>query len=138
MRYGPQNRANIDCLGLLEQDDSSYVPAACAVPYLGRAPTSIGWHDICEVDGKGTAGLLKLDGRAPMEERRMQRGRIVRMIRERGFGFIRTEDGQEIFFHHGALPRGVFDSLAEGQELEFELMQDVRGRGTRATNIRIP
>ena len=68
----------------------------------------------------------------------MQRGRIVRMIRERGFGFIRTDDGQEIFFHHGALPRGVFDSLAEGQELEFELMQDVRGRGTRATNIRIP
>jgi cold shock protein len=106
--------------------------------YFHRDLSSVGWHDICEMDGKGTARLLTWNGRVPMKERRMQRGRIVRMIRERGFGFIRTEDGQEIFFHHGALPRGVFDSLAEGQELEFELMQDVRGRGTRATNIRIP
>lgn len=67
----------------------------------------------------------------------MASGKIVRMIRDRGFGFIRTEDDQEIFFHHGELPRGVFDTLSEGQDLEFELTQDARGRGTRATNIRI-
>ena len=65
----------------------------------------------------------------------MPRGTIVRMIRDRGFGFIRVEDGSEIFFHHSSLPRGVFDSLHEGQELEFDIETDPRGRGQRATNV---
>ena len=65
------------------------------------------------------------------------RGTIVRMIRDRGFGFVRIEDGSEIFFHHSSLARGVFDTLQEGQELEFEIETDVRGRGQRATNVEI-
>ncbi|MDP8923816.1 MAG: cold shock domain-containing protein [Chloroflexota bacterium] len=65
------------------------------------------------------------------------RGTIVRMIRDRGFGFVRIEDGSEIFFHHSSLDRGVFDTLQEGQELEFEIENDVRGRGQRATNVQI-
>jgi CspA family cold shock protein len=67
----------------------------------------------------------------------MARGPVVRLIRDRGFGFVRTEDGSEIFFHHSALPPGVFDSLNEGQELEFEIETDPRGRGERARNIRV-
>lgn len=66
----------------------------------------------------------------------MARGPIVRLIRDRGFGFVRAEDGSEIFIHHSALPRGVFDTLTEGQELEFDIENDVRGRGQRATNVR--
>jgi cold shock CspA family protein len=31
------------------------------------------------------------------------RGKIKRIIRERGFGFISAEDGREIFFHRSAL-----------------------------------
>ena len=65
------------------------------------------------------------------------RGTIVRMIRDRGFGFVRIDDGSEIFFHHSSLERGVFDTLQEGQELEFEIETDVRGRGQRATNVQI-
>lgn len=67
----------------------------------------------------------------------MARGPLVRVIRDRGFGFVRTDDGSEIFLHHSALPRGVFDTLQEGQELEFEIENDVRGRGQRATNVRV-
>lgn len=65
------------------------------------------------------------------------RGTIVRMIRDRGFGFVRVEDGSEIFFHHSSLPRGVFDALQEGQDLEFDIETDVRGRGQRATNVEL-
>jgi CspA family cold shock protein len=65
------------------------------------------------------------------------RGPIVRLIRDRGFGFVRTEDGSEIFIHHSALERGVFDTLQEGQELEFDIETDARGRGQRATNVMI-
>ena len=67
----------------------------------------------------------------------MPQGPIVRMIRDRGFGFVRTEDGSEVFMHHSALPPGVFDSLQEGREVEFEIQHDPRGRGERAVNVRL-
>jgi cold shock protein len=67
----------------------------------------------------------------------MARGPIVRIIRDRGFGFVRTEDGSEVFIHHSALPRGEFDTLQEGQEIEFEIDNDQRGRGQRASNVRV-
>jgi len=65
------------------------------------------------------------------------RGPIVRIIRDRGFGFVRTEDGSEVFIHHSSLPRGEFDTLQEGQEIEFDIDNDQRGRGQRATNVRV-
>ena len=65
------------------------------------------------------------------------RGTVVRMIRDRGFGFVRCDDGTEVFFHHSALPRGVFDTIQEGQEMEFDIENDVRGRGQRATNVEL-
>ncbi|MGH7791021.1 MAG: cold-shock protein, partial [Thermodesulfobacteriota bacterium] len=45
----------------------------------------------------------------------MMKGTIKRLIRERGFGFINTEDGKEIFFHTTALQGMTFASLTEGQ-----------------------
>ena len=67
----------------------------------------------------------------------MPTGTIVRMARDRGFGFIRTEGGQEVFFHatgvEGSTP---FDSLNEGQTVSFEKAQDTRGRGERAVQVR--
>ncbi|MCC7372316.1 MAG: cold shock domain-containing protein [Chloroflexi bacterium] len=96
--------------------------------------------------GGRTAGPIRAEaaGRRPRDicgrawgRITVARGPIVRLIRDRGFGFVRTEDGSEIFIHHSALPRGVFDTLAEGQELEFEIETDVRGRGQRATNVEI-
>lgn len=67
----------------------------------------------------------------------MARGPIVRIIRDRGFGFVRAEDGSEIFIHHSTLARGVFDTLTEGQEIEFDIENDARGRGQRAGNVRL-
>lgn len=67
----------------------------------------------------------------------MARGTVVRMIRDRGFGFIRVEDGSEIFFHHSSMPRGLFDSIQEGQTLDFEVETDPRGRGQRAMNVEV-
>ncbi len=67
----------------------------------------------------------------------MARGPIVRIIRDRGFGFVRAEDGSEIFIHHSTLPRGMFDTLTEGQEIEFDIENDPRGRGQRAGNVRL-
>ena len=67
----------------------------------------------------------------------MAHGVIARLIRDRGFGFIRAQDGSEIFFHASTLPAGVFDTLADGQKLEYEPDTDSRGRGERAKNVRL-
>jgi CspA family cold shock protein len=61
-------------------------------------------------------------------------GTIKRVVRDRGFGFIRSSDGQEVFFHSSSLQQMKFDGLKEGDTVEFEV---VRGeKGTRATNVR--
>ena len=64
-------------------------------------------------------------------------GTIVRLVRDRGFGFIKDQQGNEIFFHASGLPAGGYDSLSEGQEVVFDKEQDTRGRGTRAVNVRL-
>jgi CspA family cold shock protein len=67
----------------------------------------------------------------------VNRGTIVRLVRDRGFGFVRTEDGQEVFFHATGMLNYPFDSLQEGQAVTFEIEQDTRGRGQRAVRIQI-
>jgi len=61
-------------------------------------------------------------------------GTIKRVIRDRGFGFIRAADGQEIFFHRSALQNLNFESLHEGDNVEFELERGEKG--PRASNVR--
>jgi len=55
-------------------------------------------------------------------------------MRDPGYGFISTEDGKDIFFHRTALRDLGFDSLREGQSLEFEVEE--QARGPRAVNVR--
>ena len=49
----------------------------------------------------------------------MARGTIARLM-DRGFGFIKTEKETDLFFHSNDLERVEFNSLSEGQEVEFE------------------
>ena len=64
----------------------------------------------------------------------MAHGKIVRMVRDRGFGFIRLDEGGDIFFHRTAT--GVpFEQLSEGESVSFDVEPDPRGRGNRAVNV---
>ena len=49
----------------------------------------------------------------------MLKGTSRRLI-DRGFGFIKTEDGTDLFFHRNNLEGVEFSGLSEGQEVEFE------------------
>ncbi len=64
----------------------------------------------------------------------MPLGRVKWFSDEKGFGFIEQEDGKDVFVHHTALMMDGFRSLAEGQEVEFDLEDS--DRGPRATNVR--
>jgi CspA family cold shock protein len=63
----------------------------------------------------------------------MPSGSIKRLVRDRGFGFIRDDNGQEWFFHRSAV-EGSFDSLNEGQRVSFE--EEPSPKGPRAGNVR--
>ncbi len=64
----------------------------------------------------------------------MFKGTIKRLIRDRGFGFISAEDGREIFFHRSEVQDVDFDSLEEGNSVEFNVEKGPKGR--RATNVK--
>jgi CspA family cold shock protein len=63
------------------------------------------------------------------------KGKVKRLIRGRGFGFISAEDGTEVFFHRSALEGMNFDTLEEGDSVEFDLEKGYRG--PRAVNVRV-
>ena len=45
----------------------------------------------------------------------------------KGFGFIEREGGGDVFVHHSAIQSDGFRSLAEGQAVEFEVVQGQKG-----------
>jgi cold shock protein len=61
-------------------------------------------------------------------------GTIKRIVRDRGFGFIRSTEGQEVFFHRSSLQELNFDNLKEGENVEFEMERGEKG--PRATAVR--
>ena len=63
----------------------------------------------------------------------METGKIKRLT-DRGFGFILATDGKEVFFHRSECQSVAFESLTEGQEVNFDRESDVKG--PRARNVR--
>ena len=58
----------------------------------------------------------------------MAKGTIKRLILDRGFGFIQTAEEEDLFFHRNDIEGAEFNSLSEGQEVEFEKGQGRDGR----------
>lgn len=55
-------------------------------------------------------------------------GRVKWFNDTKGFGFITPEDGQkDCFVHHSAITGAGFKSLAEGDRVEFEVVQGQKG-----------
>jgi len=61
----------------------------------------------------------------------------IRLISDRGFGFIRTAEGKDLFFYRKELEGVDYDSLREGKEVEFEVGRDRIGR-PQAVRVRLP
>ena len=65
----------------------------------------------------------------------MHNGKIKKLVRDRGFGFISDVDGRELFFHQTSLIDTQFDAIKEDQLVEFEVEKSPKG--PRAINVRI-
>jgi CspA family cold shock protein len=64
----------------------------------------------------------------------MSEGSIKRLT-EKGFGFIRTAEGNDLFFHSTALVGVLFEELRIGQRVQFTEGQGVKG--PRAESIQL-
>lgn len=64
----------------------------------------------------------------------MQTGTVKWFNDTKGFGFIRSEGGDEIFVHHTEIQADGYRSLKEGDKVEFEVVTGPKG--LKATNVR--
>jgi CspA family cold shock protein len=60
------------------------------------------------------------------------KGRIKRLVKEKGFGFIASE-GSEYFFHRSSVLNVNWDELEEGDEVSFDVEKSQKG--PRASNV---
>ena len=63
----------------------------------------------------------------------MAEGTIKRLT-DKGFGFIDTGEGKDLFFHMSALVETTFEDLREGQKVSFDVSEGPKG--PRAENVK--
>ncbi len=57
----------------------------------------------------------------------MATGKVKWFNAEKGYGFITTDDGKDVFVHFSAIVADGYKTLDEGQAVEFEITQSDRG-----------
>jgi len=60
-------------------------------------------------------------------------GKVKWFNESKGFGFIEQENGPDVFVHFSAISGDGFKTLAEGQQVEFNVEDGQKG--PQATNV---
>jgi CspA family cold shock protein len=55
------------------------------------------------------------------------RGKVKWFNESKGYGFIQQDDGKDVFVHYSAIQDSGFKTLAEGDAVEFEVVQGPKG-----------
>jgi len=66
---------------------------------------------------------------------RPARGRVSKIFPERGFGFVETADGREIYFHRDSIRDGKFNRLKVGREVAFA--EESGEKGPQASTVKL-
>jgi len=60
-------------------------------------------------------------------------GKVKWFNAEKGFGFIESSEGGDVFVHYSAIQTEGFKTLEEGQDVEFDVVEG--NRGLQAANV---
>lgn len=63
----------------------------------------------------------------------MAKGKVKWFNDQKGFGFITQENGPDVFVHYTAISGEGFRTLAEGQEVSFDIVESQKG--LQAANV---
>ncbi len=63
----------------------------------------------------------------------MAKGKVKWFNAEKGYGFIESEDGTDVFVHFSAIAMDGYKSLEEGQEVTFDVSEGAKG--PQASNV---
>jgi cold shock CspA family protein len=66
----------------------------------------------------------------------MAKGRVTRLLPAKGYGYVETEDGREVYFHKKSVLKGDFDHLRVGSEVAF--VEEEGDKGPQASTVRLP
>jgi cold shock protein len=64
----------------------------------------------------------------------MPNGKVKWFNEQKGYGFISRDDGEDLFVHYSGIQSDGFKTLAENQEVSFEVKEGPKG--LQATNVR--
>jgi CspA family cold shock protein len=65
--------------------------------------------------------------------REMPQGRVKWFNDAKGYGFIETPEGKDLFVHYSAINMDGYKTLAEGQQVSYEVVQGAKG--PQASNV---
>ena len=65
----------------------------------------------------------------------MSTGSVKWFNDSKGFGFITTDEGNDVFVHYSAIQSDGFKSLKEGDKVEFEVVEG--DKGPQAANVTV-
>ena len=63
----------------------------------------------------------------------MENGTVKWISNQKGYGFIQKDDGSDLFVHFSAIQAEGFKTLAQGQEVVFEVSEGPKG--PQAANV---
>ncbi|HFE65483.1 cold-shock protein [candidate division KSB1 bacterium 4484_188] len=66
----------------------------------------------------------------------MVKGKVKWFDEKKGYGFIESENGEDVFVHYSSIVGDGFRTLNEGDEVEFEINDGPKGQ--QATNVHKP
>lgn len=62
-------------------------------------------------------------------------GKVIKLFRDDGYGFIETSDGTDVYFHENAVAEGGFSALHVGDEVRLVVAPEEGERGPQASTV---
>jgi CspA family cold shock protein len=64
------------------------------------------------------------------------RGKVKWFDARKGYGFLQTPEGKDVFVHFSAIQSNGFRTLSEGEEVEFEVVEGKKGpQASKVTKV---